>query len=205
QAYNQVRVETEPPTSFASNAKLSLMVPFLNNKIRMVPDDGRYENIFTGSENRLTISTYYSDNRAWIPVYSRVEDKNVLPNLNYKILSMDLTVAGTFGIGIILNNIEYENKVTVKNRVFAPESAYSAMSRVLIFFPNPSFEEVLLQIFNINGKKVYERYMGGSVSMISWDGMADSGKISDSGLYIAAITRGGRVKETFKEKLYLLK
>ncbi|OHD56455.1 MAG: hypothetical protein A2096_12055 [Spirochaetes bacterium GWF1_41_5] len=204
QAYNQVRIETEPPTSFASNAKLSLMVPFFNNKIRMVPDDGRYENIFTGSENRLTISTY-SDNRAWIPVYSRVEDKNVLPNLNYKILSMDLTAAGTFGIGIILNNIEYENKVTVKNRVFAPESAYRAMSRVLIFFPNPSFEEVLLQIFNINGKKVYERYLGGSVSMISWDGMADSGKISDSGLYIAAITRGGRVKDTFKEKLYLLK
>ena len=203
QAYNQVRIETEPPSSFASNARLSLLAPFIDNKIHLMPDDGNYDRIFTGSENRLTISSY--NNRAWIPAYSRVYDKNVLPNLNYKILIMDISDGGIFGVGIILNTAEYENKVTVKNRVFAPQSSYSAMSKVTIFFPNSSFEEVTLQIYSMSGKKIYERFIGGSAGMVSWDGLSDSGRMSDSGLYIAAITKGGRIKNSYRVQIYLVK
>ncbi|OHD66459.1 MAG: hypothetical protein A2096_05030 [Spirochaetes bacterium GWF1_41_5] len=204
EAYNQVAIETEPPVSFSSNAGLSLMAPFFDNKIHMMPDDGNYERIFLGNENLLTISAY-SGGRAWIPVYCRIADKNILPNLNYKILTMDISAAGIFGVGIILNNTEYENKVTVKNRVFAPLSSYSAMAKVTIFFPNPSFEEVTLRIYSMNGKIIYKSHKGGKASMVSWDGMSDNGKISDSGLYIAVIQKGGRVKDIIKREVYLLK
>ena len=202
QAYNQVRIETDPPASFVSNARLSLLAPFLDNKIHLMPDDGNYDRIFTGSENRLTISSY--NNRAWIPAYSRVYDKNILPNLNYKILTMDISDAGNYGVGIILNSTDYGNKVTVKNRVFAPLS-YDIMSKVTIFFPNPFFEEVTLRIYNINGKKVFERFIGSSASMVSWDGISDSGRMSDSGLYIAVITKGGRIKDSYRVKIYMIK
>ncbi|OHD53304.1 MAG: hypothetical protein A2096_09865 [Spirochaetes bacterium GWF1_41_5] len=190
--------------NFISNARLSLFVPFIDNKIRMVPDDGNYQRIFTGNENRLTMASYIGS-RMWIPVFSRLSDIKILPDLSYKIFSADLSDTGVFGVSVISDVNEYENKVTVKNRVFAPQSDYSAMSKVKIFFPNPAFEDVRLQIYRMDGQKVYERYASGAVSMVSWDGLADNGRMSDSGLYIAAITRGGRMKETYRVKIYLLK
>ena len=202
--YNQVRIETTPPVQFSSNARFSLRVPFFDHKIRMIPDDGNYQHVFSGNENNLCMSAY-SDAGTWEPVYSMVYDKNILPNFCYKILVADLTVPGIFGAGVIINAVEYEKKVLVKNRVFAPQAGYNAMSRVMIFFPNPAFEDVRLQIYLLDGKKIYERNTGGSVSMVSWDGLAGNGRMSDSGLYIAVITRGGRQDSIIREKIYLMK
>ena len=203
-AYNQVRIETTPPVQFSESIRLTMRVPFYNNKIRMIPDDGNYDRIFAGNENRLCLAAY-SDARAWVPVYSRVSDQNILPNFSYKLLTMNLSSAGTFGVSVVVNADDYENKVVVKNRVFAPQSGIDAMSRVMIFFPNPAFEDVRLQIYRMDGQKVYERHAEGSVSMVSWNGAADNGRMADSGLYIASITRGGKIRDTYRVKIYLLK
>ncbi|HBE02817.1 MAG TPA: hypothetical protein DC049_10145 [Spirochaetia bacterium] len=203
-AYNQVRIETVPQVHFNSNARFILRVPFVNSKIRMFPEDGKYAELFVGSENLLTIASY-SETGAWVPLYSRSYDQNVLPNFSYKLLAADLSDPGKFGVSVIINKNDYTGKVIVKNRVFTPGSVYSAMSKVMIFFPNTAYEDVLFQIFRMDGKKVHERCFPGAVTLVSWDGINDCGKISDSGLYIAVITKGGKIRNAHRANIYLLK
>ena len=203
-AYNQINIETRPAQHFTSNVRLTLRVPFFNNKIRMVPDDNKYNIIFEGCENLLTMSSY-SEAGTWVPVYSRVSDKSVLPNFSYKLLAADISDTGKFGVSIIANVGDYNNKPVVKNRVFAPWSGYSSLASVMIFFPNPAYEDVLFQIYRMDGKKVHERYFPGAVTLVSWDGINNSGKMSDSGLYITVITIGGKIKEAHRANIYLLK
>jgi len=125
---------------------------------------------------------------------------------NFSFLQLEITInmPGIYGVMYDPGKPE-TNEVTIKNRLFAPGLVHSRLSSLQVSFPNPDMEQVIIQVFDLNGHMVYEKSGSGWINFWSWDGKAGNNNLCASGPYIISIRVGGKGAKTYNIHSYLLK